>query len=99
VTVLLKKIAGNSKIDKSRAICLLEADFNCTANELLARHKFLLAKLLVTFFANRIANRVGVRPFLGGVRYSFSTLTYMLVISDECLSPDLGANKFTNKSI
>jgi len=28
VTVLLEKIAGNTRIDKLRAICLLEADFN-----------------------------------------------------------------------
>jgi hypothetical protein len=28
VTVLLEKIAGNNRIDKLRAICLLEADFN-----------------------------------------------------------------------
>ncbi len=70
-----------------------------TANELLARHKFLLAKLLVTFFAYRIANRVGVLPSVGGVRYSFSIFTYMLVRSDEYLSPASGANKFTNMSI
>ncbi|KAL3788945.1 hypothetical protein HJC23_000229 [Cyclotella cryptica] len=28
VTVLLEKVAGNNRIDKLRAICLLEADFN-----------------------------------------------------------------------
>jgi hypothetical protein len=28
VTVLLEKVAGNTRIDKLRAICLLEADFN-----------------------------------------------------------------------
>ena len=28
VTVLLEKVAGNIRIDKLRAICLLEADFN-----------------------------------------------------------------------
>jgi len=28
VTVLLEKVAGNISIDKLRAICLLEADFN-----------------------------------------------------------------------
>jgi hypothetical protein len=59
-----------------------------TANELLARLKFLLVKLLVIFFAYRIANRVAVKPFLDGVCYSFSILTYMLVRSDEYLSPD-----------
>jgi hypothetical protein len=71
--------------NKQAWICfrLLVCHILYTANELLARHKFLLAKLFVTFFAYRIANRVGVRPFLGGVRYSFSILTNMLVRSHE----------------
>ena len=69
------------------------------ANELLAILKFLLVTLLVNFFAYRIAKRVGVLPSLGGVWYSFSILTYMLVRSDEYLSPNGGANKFTNMSI
>ncbi len=60
---------------------------------------FMLAKLLVIFFAYRIANRVGVLPFLSGVMQSFSLFTNMLVRSDEYLSPDGDANKFTNMSI
>ena len=70
-----------------------------TANELLARLMFLLAKLLVIFFAYRIANRVRVLPFVSGVMQSFSLLTYMLERSDEYLSPGGGANKFTDMSI
>ena len=94
---------GSTALDKKPASAFAQLSAKVerlnTANELLARHKFLLAKLLVTFFANRIGNRVGVRPFLSGVRNSFSTPTNMLVRSDECLSPDSGANKFTNMSI
>ena len=52
---------------------------NHTANELLARPKCLLVKLLEIYFAYRIANCIGVLPFLGGVMQSFSFLTYMLV--------------------
>ena len=46
-----------------------------TANELLARLKSLLVMLLVIFFAYRIANRVGVLPFLEGVGCFFSIFT------------------------
>ena len=45
------------------------------ANELLARLKSLLVMLLVIFFAYRIANRVGVLPFLEGVGCFFSIFT------------------------
>jgi hypothetical protein len=32
ITILLEKIAENTSIDKLRAICLLEADFNCASH-------------------------------------------------------------------
>jgi hypothetical protein len=70
-----------------------------TANKLLARFKILLVILLVLFFAYSVSNRVAVLLSWDGVWYSFSILTYMLERSDEYLSPDGGANKFTNMSI
>ena len=64
--------------------------YDSNTNELLARTKFLLVNWKTYIFAYRIANRVGVLSFLGGVMQSFSLLTYMLVRPDEYFSLDGG---------
>ena len=46
MTVLLEKIAGNSKIDKLRAICLLEADFNWWLKAIFAKQMMHRMKLM-----------------------------------------------------
>jgi hypothetical protein len=45
VTVLLEKVAGTAKIDKLRAICLLEADFNWWLKVIFARRLMQQMKL------------------------------------------------------